>query len=145
MRPVSYVLLALLLLAIGAEVWFTVRPKRVRFLRVRSEFLPEGFLQAVCPQAGEPGLPAPDREAPDRTSRAEDYFQEIAEKADPNAPDQAVLYVEDSNIILVSAGIVARIAGGDRRLVRRIARWTEDIKDAYVVVANFGLFKRSNS
>jgi hypothetical protein len=145
MRPVSYILLAMIILVIALEVLITVSRKKVRFMRVRSEFLPEGFLKAVCPQLSETGLPAQSPETSETLPCAEDRFREIAENADPDTPNQAVLYIEDRNIILVSAGIVARIAGGDRRLMRRVARWTESAEGAFVVVANFGVFKYSNS
>ncbi len=141
MKPAAYVLLALLLLLVGGKIFFTAFRKRVRFMRVRSESLPEGFLEAVCPQAGETGLPLPDREDLRPLSNAGDRFQKIAENSDPNAPDQAVLFIEDGNIVLVSAGVAARIARGDRRLARKVARWTDSIGYAYVVIANFGVFK----
>ena len=145
MRPITYILLALLALMIGGKVYFTVLRKKVRFICIRSEFLPDGFLKEICPQMREADLPIPDQETLRTLSCSENRFQEIAEYADPDAPNQAVLFIEDSNIVLVSSGVVARIVRGDKRLARKVARWTENIGGAYVIIANFGLAKYSNN
>lgn len=144
MRVVAYVLIAVLVLLIGGKVYFTALRKRVCFRRIRSESLPEGFLGSVCPQLAETGVPVQERKTLETTPRAEDRFRELAENGDPYAPDQAVLYIEDSNIILVSTGVAVRIARGDRRLCRKIARWTEDFENAYVVIADFGFCECRN-
>ena len=145
MRPITYILLALLALMIGGKIYFTVLRKKVRFICIRSEFLPEGFLKEICPQMRETDLHIPDQETLRTLSCSENRFLEIAEYADPDAPNQAVLFIEDSNIVLVSAGVAARIVRGDKRLARKVARWTENIGGAYVIIANFGLAKYSNN
>jgi len=145
MRPITYILLTLLALMIGGKIYFTVLRKKVRFICIRSEFLPEGFLKEICPQMRETDLPIPDQETLRALSCSENRFQEIAEYAAPDAPNQAVLFIEDSNIVLVSAGVAARIVRGDKRLARKVARWTENIGCTYVIIANFGLVENSKN
>ena len=145
MRPITYVLLTLLALMIGGKFYFTMLRKKVRFICIRSEFLPEGFLKEICPQMRETDLHIPDQETLRTLTCSENLFLENAEYAEPDAPNQAVLFIEDSNIVLVSAGVAARIVRGDMRLARKVARWTETIGCAYVIIANFGLAKYSNN
>ena len=143
MRPITYILLTMLAMLIGGKVFFTVLRKNVCFMSISSESLPEGFLNAICPQMGETDLPMPDQGTLKTLSCDENCFQEIAENADPNAPNQAVLFIEDSNIVLISAGVVARILRGDKWLARKVARWTERIGCDNVIVANYGLVEYS--
>lgn len=78
-------------------------------------------------------------------SCGENRFQEIAENADPDAPNKAVLFIEDNNIVLISTGVVARIVRGNRWLARKVARWTESTGCANVIIASFGVFEFSNN
>ena len=144
MRPITYILLTLMALMIGGKIYFTMLRKKVRFICIRSECLPEAFLKEICPQMKETDLPIPDQKALKTMSCSENRFLEIAEYADPDAPNQAVLFIEDSNIILISSGVAARIVRGDKWLARKVSRWTESIGCDYVIVANFGLLECTN-
>lgn len=62
MRPITYVFLTLLALMIGGKIYFTMLRKKVRFICIRIEFLPEGFLKEICPQMRETDLHIPDQE-----------------------------------------------------------------------------------
>ena len=106
--------------------------------------LPDGFLKTICPQLESIDFPASSQEMSESFSPVEVDLQAIAENADPDISNPAVLYVEDYNIVLVSSSVVARIARGDKWLLHKVVHWTESFEDAFVVVANFGFFIYNN-
>ena len=68
----------------------------------------------------------------------DDYFSFIAENADPNAPDQAILYDEERNLFIISAGIVARIAYGDKELKEYMMNLFDNHPYSRILIDNFG-------
>ena len=141
MKPITYFYLALLVMLIGGKIYMTTRRKKVCFMHIHSDSLPDGFLNAICPQLNSMGIPVSSQKMSDALSPIEVDIQAIAENADPDISNPAVLYIEDYNIVLVSLSVVARIVRGDKWLLRKVARWTESFEDAFVVVANFGFFR----